>query len=93
MIGNKMFFFHVQAPYSFHQILYLRYALTNINSSKKTTKSLNKHCTLQNILQNVLFFFTNLSQGNFLYFIKFFILIKSLNIACVPAKMKQNLLH
>ena len=36
---------------------------------------------LQNILQNVLFFFINFSHGNFIYHLNFFILTKNLNTA------------
>ena len=39
------------------------------------------------------FFFTNLSQGNFLYCSKFFILTKNLNTAFTPTEMKQNFLN
>ena len=61
-------------------------ALINIDNSKKSTKSptkqcnSEKYCILQNVLENVLFFFTNLSQGDFyiakgfLYQLKFVIL-------------------
>ena len=48
-------------------------ALINNGNSKKSTKSLTKHCNskkfciLRNVLRNVFFFLTNLSQGNFLY--------------------------
>ena len=42
----------------------------------------------------MLFFFTNLSQGNFLYCPRFFILTtKILNTVHAPTEMKQNLLH
>ena len=47
-------------------------------NSRKLTK-LNYHCdsekfcVLRNVLQNFLFFVTNLSQGNFLYCQRFFI--------------------
>ena len=39
------------------------------------------------------FFFTNLSQINFLNCVKFFIVTKSLNTARAYTEMKQNLLH
>ena len=39
------------------------------------------------------FFFTHLSQRNFLYCPRFFILNKILNTDCTPTEMKQNLLH
>ena len=42
---------------------------------------------------NVLFSFTNLSQGNFLYYPKFFIPTKVLHTARTPAQLKQNFLH
>ena len=38
------------------------------------------------ILQNVLFFITNLSQGIVLHYPNF-------NTACTPTEMKQNVLH
>ena len=40
-----------------------------------------------------IFFVTNLSQGNFLYWLRFLILTKILNTAHTPPEMKQNLLH
>ena len=52
-----------------------------------------KFWILQNTLQNVLFSFTNLSQGNFLYHPKFFIPTQVLHTACTPTELKQNLLH
>ena len=52
-----------------------------------------KFWILQNILRNVIFSFTNLSQGNFLYCPKFFIPTKVLHTACTPTELKQNLLH
>ena len=45
------------------------------------------------VLQNVLFFITNLSQGNFLHCPRFFMLSKNLNTACTPIEMKQKVLH
>ena len=48
---------------------------------------------LQNVVRNVLFFFTNLSQSNFLYYPKFFIWTKVLRTARAPTELKQNLLH
>ena len=39
------------------------------------------------------FFFTNLSQGNFLYNPKFFVQTKNRNIARNRTEIKQNLLH
>ena len=48
---------------------------------------------LQNILQNVGFFFKNLSQGNFLHCTKLFILTKHVHTTHTPTEMKQNLLH
>ena len=59
-------------------------ALMNIDNFKKRTWSSTKHCNsrnfsiLQKVLQNVLSFFTNLSQGNFLCCPKFFIQLKML---------------
>ena len=58
----------------------------NIDNSKKSTKLSTKHCNsekfcvLRNVLENILFFSTNLSQGNFSiprgfsYHLKFLIL-------------------
>ena len=37
--------------------------------------------------------FTNLTQGNFFYCVRFFILTKNLNTVHTPTEMKQNLLH
>ena len=71
--------------------------MININNSKELTKSLTKYfnskkfCILRNILLNGPFFFTNLSQGNILYHLKFFILTKNLNTAPTYTEMKQNL--
>ena len=71
----------------------------NIDNSNKSTKLSTKHCNsktfwvLWNVLQNVLFFFTNLSQGNFLYCQRFFIPTKILNTVRTPTWMKQNLFH
>ena len=39
------------------------------------------------------FFFTNLSQGNLLYCLRFLIQTKNVNTACTPIEIKQNLLH
>ena len=70
--------------------------MTNIDNPKKSTKSSTKRqnskkfCILQNILQNVLFLFTSLSQGNFLYCPMFYIV--TTNLSC-PTDMKQYLLH
>ena len=73
-------------------------SLISIDDSKKSTKT-TKHCTSENfcIVGNVckifFFFFTNLSQGNFLYWLRTFIRTKNLNTARTPTEMKQNLLH
>ena len=77
----------------------MKETLINIDNSKKSTKLSTKHCNsekfcvLQNVLPNVLFLFTNLSQGNALYFQRFFIPMKILNTVCTPTVMKQNLFH
>ena len=52
-----------------------------------------KFWILQNILWNVLFSFTNISQGNFLYYQKNFITTKVLRTARTTTELKQNLLH
>ena len=58
------FFSHVQVPYPLHYIIYLIYlTLINIDHSKKSTKI--SHTA--NFFAKCSFFFTNLSQGNFLY--------------------------
>ena len=63
--------------------------MINIDSSKKSSKS-SELCSskrfwiLWNILQNVLFFFTNLSLGNFFYCPKSFIVTKNLNTVHTP---------
>ena len=59
-------------PTSSNNILYKKGKETLINI-EKSTKLSTKHCNskifsgLRNVLQNILFFFTNLSQGNFVY--------------------------
>ena len=50
VVSNKIPFFSCPGPLSI---------ASNINIKNK------KICILQNVLQNALFFFTNLSQGNF----------------------------
>ena len=73
--------------------------MIKIDKSKKLTKlstkncKFKKFCTVWNVLENVLFFFTNLFPGNFLYSLRPFIITKDLSSVCTPAKMKENLLH
>ena len=73
MVSYKMFFFCRLKPLimSSNNIFKGKGVLINSDTCKKSTKSSTKHCNakkfriLQNVSQNVLFFFTNLSQGNF----------------------------
>ena len=51
-----------------------------------------KYFTYSEILREILFFFfTNLSQGNFLCYQRIVIITKNLNTARTPTEMKQNL--
>ena len=87
----KSYFFGVAVCHLFYSHLFLY----NIYSLQFSTKHCNseKFCVLWEVLQNVLFLFTNLSQGNFLCYQRFFIPTKILNTVRTPNGMKQNLLH
>ena len=82
MVSNKMFVF-----FMFESLIHSSNNIFKVNivilKIPHTTKYFMKF----------LFFFINLSQSNFLNCYKFFIVTKSLNTACAPAEMKQNLLH
>ena len=71
----------------------------NIDNSKKSTKPSTKLCNSKKTWYTMkcfakcVFFFTNLSQGNFLYCRRFFIPTKNLNTEHTPTEMKANLLH
>ena len=67
--------------------------LKNQLNHQLNTFNSKKFGTVQNILQNVLFSFTNLAQSNFLNCPKFFMITKGLTTALAPTEMKQNLLH
>ena len=85
-------FFMSEFPIHFiKQYIYVKEALINTDNSKKTTKS-SKPYNSKKITYNT-FFLTNLSNGNFLYCPKFFILTKTFCTVHTPTKMKQNLLH
>ena len=57
--------------------------LKNQINNRLKTVILKKFC----ILQNLLFFITNLSQGNFLHCLWFFMLTENLNTVCTPTEM------
>ena len=64
--------------------------MTNIYNSEKSTKSSNKQCSSKiSIILNVLlrvFFYANLSQGNILYWPKFY----RLTSVCISKRLKTN---
>ena len=81
------------------QYIYGKEALINIGNSNESTNSSTQHCSFKKnshstkYFAKCSFFFTNLSQGNFLNCPKFFILSKNLNAARTRTGIKQNLLH
>ena len=94
MACKKKNLFSSPGPLSTSSNNTLNLSIDNINNSKKSTKSSTKHCNskkfriLRSILRHVLFSLPNLSQGNFLYCRKLFILTKSLNTALAPNRVK-----
>ena len=89
MVSNKMYFYCPSPLPTSSNIFKAKEALLNTDDSQKSTKSSTKHCNSKNFrrLQNVLFFFANLSQGNFLHCSRLFILTKNLNTETEPVTL------
>ena len=92
MVSNKMFPLSTSS-----NNIHGKEALINIDNFEKSTRSSTKHCNSKNsayykmFCKMFYFFFTNLSQGNFLYCPKFSTLTKNVNTTHTPTEMKQNL--
>ena len=92
MVSQKRLFFKSGSPTHLRkQYIQGKKALINIDNSKKSTKNYNstQFNMLQSVSRNVLFFFTNFSQGNILYCPRYLIQNKNLNTASTLTEMKQ----